>query len=270
MARGRARLRHPSIGICLVLAVGILLSGIPGASGSPPPVLPVADGARAVSNITAPSLAPGSAGSISLDVLDPLPSPIASVVLTLEVYAFNAYPGNATGAVPPAAVEFAAANGATLNGTGSELQYRWNSLDPGASVGVEAPFDTQSGAPQGTYAVRTSLEFIAGNLTYRFESRGYFSAAVWDAATALPGGGSTLNLSQLAVSGVLPETAVLVHTDAFAPWIYLLLVGALGLAAAGGYFAVRDGPGSSSGATRAPEESSAPRAAGKRRTRDGD
>ena len=93
---------------------------------------------------------------------------------------------------------------------------------------------------------------------------------MWAAATELPNGSATLNLTVLGVSGVLPETAVVVAQSAL-PW---LLAGVLGAAAllvgAGAWVYFRRGPASNSGMRSADVDHQAPSAFGKRRTSDGD
>lgn len=265
MARRRQGRRIGSLSVVGAIALLLaLLAPVPSARATYP-TLPAIDGSRAVSNISSPVVAPGDGGSILLDVADPLSVPIAGAVLSAEVYEFNAYPGNATG--PPGPGSLSLGGGPTF---AWEENVTVGSLAPGASTPVSIAFTTSGSAPQGTYAVRTALSFLANGTEYLFESRGWFSTSVWNNATTLPGGASTLNLTRLGVSGVVPETGVLVRSNPIAPWLYALVVGALILAAVGGYYATRDGPGSSSGARPVPPESNAPSALGNRRTRDGD
>jgi hypothetical protein len=229
------------------------------------PVLPAIDGSGALSGISSPVVAPGDGGTVGMVVGNPLGVPLAAVVLTVELYEFNAYPGNATGPPP---------GGGLVLGSGSSAGEGFNdsigTLAVGGSQSVSVPFTTGAAAAQGTYALRTAVTFDANGTAYRFDSRGWFSEGVWENATALPGGASTLNLTRLGVSGVVPETGVLVRSNPYTPWLYGLVVVALVLAAAGGYYATREGPGSSSGVRPPPPPKSAPSAFGNSRTRDGD
>ncbi|MCI4355643.1 MAG: hypothetical protein L3K18_00665 [Thermoplasmata archaeon] len=258
--------------LALFVVVSVLLVSLPPLSAASPPVLPVVLFGEFLGNLSMPALSPGQSGGVAFSVGDPLPTAITRVVLTLDVYEFNAYPGNATGPPPASGTpEFSSAG----SPTGPSLVLDVGTLTPGGSafispttvaVSVAAP----ANSPDGTYAVRFSLTFDANGSSYVLESRGFFSAAAWQSATSAPGGTSTLNVSRLGVSGVLPESAVLVRSNPFPLALALVLGGALVLAALGGYWALRRGPGSKSGATGGPPPNHADTAFGKRRSKDGD
>lgn len=257
--RSRASIATGAVALALLLLVGAPVGR------SAPPVLPVGDGAELVAGLSAPTLAPGQSGTIALTLADPLAAAITGLTLTLELYAFNAYPGNASGPVP--------SDAPTLSAGGAPsraLTIPIAELDPGAPRSISVEVATDGAVPSGDFVVRIHLAFLENGTSYLFESRGYFSNAAWANATVLPGGGSTLNLSRLGVSGVVPETAVLVRANPFPTVLVVVLVGAIVLAAAGGYVAWRPRGGSRDGATDPGPESQAPRALGKRRTRDGD
>jgi hypothetical protein len=263
------RSRRPAAPL-VVAALLLIVAAAPPAVGGPPS-LPPATYIRFLSNLTMPTLAPGASGPVEFSVTDPLPLPLASVVLTLGVYAFNAYPGNASGPVPageapqftgsgPAASDFVSIPIGALR---SGAVY----ASPGSvGLSVAAP----AGAPQGTFAVRTSLTFTCNGSSYVLESRGFFSASAWANATSVPGTPSSLNASRLGVSGILPESAVLVRSNPFPVALAVVLGGAVVLAALGGYWAVRRRPGSRSGAKAGPPPSQAETAFGKSRTSEGD
>ena len=259
----RRRLRSPSAAGAVALALVLLLT-VP-AARSTAPVLPVEDGAYLVSSLSAPTLAPGGGGTLSLQLADPLATPLTGLSLKLELYAFNAYPGNATGPLPEATPLLS--DGGT---PAPALTISLAELDPGAPSAISVAITTSSGVPSGDFVVRVSVAFDANGTAYTFESRGFFPASVWANATMLPGGGSTLNLSRLGVSGVVPETAILVRSNPVPTVLWVLLGAAVVLAAAGGYVAWRPRGGSRSGATAPGPESQAPRALGNKRTSDGD
>ena len=230
-----------------VVAAVLVLVGVPGpVRAAPYPPLPIEDGRELVGNLSAPSLAAGESGNLGFSVENPLASPIDVVRLTLQVYAFNAFPGNATSTVPVAGAPVLTVPGAS----GASVNVSVPNLDPGSvfrgSVGVV----TASSTPAGTFAVRTALSFdLATNgSAYRLESRGWFTAANWTAATELPNGSATLNLSRLGVSGVTPETAVLVTNSDWGWVLGSLLAAAIVLAGVAAWIYFRRGPGSTSGA----------------------
>ncbi|MFI5415631.1 MAG: hypothetical protein ACHQ16_08330, partial [Candidatus Lutacidiplasmatales archaeon] len=233
--------------------------------------LPTAQWGDFLGGLTVPALAPASSGVISFTVADPLGVPLSGVVLTLGLYEFNAYPGNATGPVPSPNPEF---SGPGLS-PGSSIAISVGNLTPGGAEfsspgSLAVTVSVPSGAPEGTYAIRTSLVFRAGGDGYLLESRGFFSAAQWENATASPGTPSALNATRLGVSGVIPESGLLVRSNPFPVALAVVLGGALVLAGVGGYWAVRRGPRSKSGAKAGPPPSQAETALGKRRSNDGD
>jgi len=230
-----------------VIAAVLALVGVPGSvRAAPYPPLPIEDGRELVGNLSAPSLAAGASGNLDFSVANPLAGPIDAVTLTFQVYAFNAFPGNATSTVPVAGAPVLTVPGAS----GISVNVSVPNLEPGnvyrGSVGVV----TASSTPAGTFAVRTALSFdLATNgSAYRLESRGWFTAAAWTAATELPNGSATLNLSRLGVSGVTPETAVLVTNQNWDWVLGSLLAAAIVLAGVAAWIYFRRGPGSTSGA----------------------
>lgn len=255
-----------------LLLVGLLVvAGFAPLAAAAPSPAPESTWGRFLTNVSVPTVAPGSSEVVSFAVQDPLSAPLVGVLLTLEVYEFNAYPGNATGPAP--------SNGPVFSGNGiaarDSVTVTVGNLSPGGSSfaspgSVSIDVSVPSGAPEGTYAVRTSLAFLAGGSAYLLESRGFFSQAQWENATSPPGAPSTLNASRLGVSGVLPETAVLVRTNPFPVALAVVLGGAIVLAALGGYWALRRGPRSRSGARAGPPPNQAETAFGNKRSSDGD
>jgi hypothetical protein len=243
--RSRTWWRAIRAALVLALVLSALTAAASGVQAASYPTLPLAYDGAFLSNLTGPDLAPGNTGSITFLVADPSSfAPMTSVTLTLEVYAFNAFPGNATSTVASAGTPVLVTP--TSSGTGANLSL--TPLNPGhydsGSVGVATASDT----PAGTFAVRTALSFVANGTSYRLESRGWFTASVWAAATQLPNGSATLNLSVLGVSGVTAETAILVSTSSW-DWALALILGAsLVFVGAGAFVYFRRGPKSSAGA----------------------
>ena len=261
--------RGLAAGVALVLLIAVLLA-FPTASAAPArllpwPELPIALDGKFLTDLNAPTLAPGGSGAITLNLNDPLAGPMSNVTLTLEPYAFNAFPGNATGTIPTPGLSFPSAP------SGSDLvTLLLGPIPPGGAVPLSVDVRADASSPAGLYAIRTTLGFDENGTPFYLASRGNFPASVWERATTGPNGTSTLNLTTLWVSGVLPETGVLVQSNPF-PWVvYGLFAGAFVLAGAGGYYWFRRTGRSSSGATGVAEPSQAPSAFGKRRRSDGD
>ncbi len=228
-----------------IVAVALLLLVSVPAHAAPYPPLPIALDRDFLGNLTAPSLAPGSSGGLTYTVSDPLSTPLTGVVLTLTVYAFNAFPGNATSSVPVAGAPVLV----TGTTSGAWANVSLGSLAPGPALHGSVAVSTSASTPSGAFAVRTALAFtLASNRTaYRLESRGWFTAATWAAATELANGSATLNLSLLGVSGVIPETVVYVANSSWGWVLGAVLAGAIVLTGAAAWVYFRRGPGSRSG-----------------------
>ncbi|HEY6238955.1 MAG TPA: hypothetical protein VIZ68_07215 [Thermoplasmata archaeon] len=252
--------------LVLLIALVVAAAALPTpADGAGFPELPLGSDGGFLYDLNAPVLAPGGSGPLTLSLGNPLGVTISSVRATLALYAFNAYPGNATGGLP--------ADAPTLSvggQVGATVTLDAGDLASGSSSSFSVSIDPPAGCPSGTFALRTSVEFTINGTAYRLESRGFFSDALWASATDGPNRTSTLNLTVLGVSGVVPETGVLVRANPYPPVLYVVLAVAFVLAGAGGYYAWRRGPRSRSGARDPEPPSQAPSALGKRRTSDGD
>jgi hypothetical protein len=263
-ARTRSR-RAPAVASLALVVLLVALAG--GARATSYPPLPLTDDRGFLGNLSAPDLAPGGSGSVAFTVGNPLPYEMTGTVLTIGVYAFNGFPGNATSS--------AAVSGAPVlsnaSGSGSSIVVSIGDLPLKGLYRGSVSVDTSATTPSGAFALRTSLSFVANSTNYLLESRGWFTAAQWAAATELPNGSATLNLSALGVSGVLPETAVQVEESSFGWLLGGVLVAAFVLVGLGAWVYFRRESSSSSG-TRIAEDvdHQAPKAFGSSRTRDGD
>lgn len=264
-------------GLLLAVALVVVASGgaaaASGTRGPPPSTYPVlAPGlqSRLLTNLTVAPVGSGGSSPLAFDFQDSLGRAIANVTLQFEIYAFDAYPGNATGPLPLGDAPELVAGGSA----GWDVNFTWSLVTPGGGTGPSATVVVPSAAAAGDYAIRTSLRFDTNGTSYLLESRGYFSAAAWSYATngaSAPNGTPELNVSRLNVSGVLPETALLVTPPSPNFAIYGLLGASAAAAGAGAFYWFRGGgPGSRSGARSTPGASSAESAFGNSRTSDGD
>jgi len=238
---------HPLARTVLAVALALValtaVSSPAEAAGYPP--LPLAFDGTFLSNLSAPDLTPGSSGALTFQVADPASfAPMSAVTLTLDVYAFNAFPGNASSSVSSAGAPVLV----TPTTSGAFANLSLPSLTPGTHVDGSVDVATTASTSAGTYAVRTSLSFLANGTVYRLESRGWFTARLWAAATELPNGSLTLNLTVLGVSGVTAETAVQVTSSNWDWALGLILGAAIVLVGAGAWVYFRRDAKSSSGA----------------------
>jgi hypothetical protein len=258
-----------------VVALAALLLSLPGPPtaearagvASAYPVLPVADDGRFFASLGVGPVAPGASTELAFALVDPLAPPVTQVSVRFEVYAFNPYPGRPGGAALPADPPLLEAAGSAAR----SVTVGTAALAPGARWSVPVRLTADGGVPEGTYAIRVALAFRAGGVGYLLESKGFFSAEQWNRSSA--NGTAPVDPAVLGVSGVVPETAVLVRATAgVSATVYALVGAAVVFAGLGGYYALRGpGPGSRSGRRASePAEKNAPMAFGKRRRRAGD
>jgi hypothetical protein len=252
----------------LLLALG-LVGGAPAARASSYPPAPLALDRELLSNLSAPSVGPGGTSSLGYRLYDPTTFyPLSHVVLTLDVYALNGYPGDAVGAVPVANAPVLA--NSTVSGL--EVNVTLGGLATGAWSNGSVRVVTSGATPAGTYAVRTELAFVANSTDYRFASRGWFTESQWQNATEGPNGSATINVSRLGVSGILPETAVYVAPSGWPVAIGALVAVGLVLVGLGAWLYFRRGARSRSGTGNddPPDPTNAPSALGRSRSSPGD
>ena len=241
----------------------LLLPGIVSPGAAAYPVLPDSEWSPILGELVAPALTPGSSGSITFRVSNPLLTELVSMNVSLAVYAFNPTEGTGAQALP--------AGGTPTLGRGV-LTYTVAPpvLPATTSWNWTVPVTVPSAAPTGDYAVRFAVSFLSANSSYLLESRGYFSSSAWAAATHYSNGTPTINASELGVSGIVPETSILVSSASASYVLYIILGVGLGLAALGAYWWTRSEAKSKSGTRRSSPPQSAPTAFGRSRRSDGD
>jgi hypothetical protein len=263
-ARGRV-FRFALLGLAVILLVGAVPT-LPPARATTYPVVPLGSDRWFVSNLTGAEVTPGAGGSLGLSVGNPLAGiTLTAIVLTLDVYAFNAFPGNATSTVGVATAPILS-NGSS---SGPSVNLSLGSLAPGGTLPETISVATSATTPSGTFAVRTALRFLAGGEAYLFESRGWFTDAQWAAATTVVNGSVGLNVTALGVSGVAPETSILVTNSDLSTALWAVFGAGVVLVGVAAWLYFRP-PKSSSGARKVPADIQAPSAFGSNRTSDGD
>jgi hypothetical protein len=251
----------------LVLALIVLSPGA--ARAAPVAPGPLSLSRQLLSNLSAPSVGPGSSTTVTFRLLDP-PSfyPLQHGVVTFALYALNGYPGSSPGALPPSDAPV------LENSTASafEVNVTVGALGLGASFNGSLRVLTSSATPTGTYAIRTAVSFTADGSDYRFESRGWFNESTWENATVDANGTATVNASRLGVSGIVPETAVYVAPSDWPVALAVLTGVGLAVVGLGAWLYFRRGPRSRSGTGNAepPGATKAPSAFGSSRSSPGD
>ncbi len=225
--------------VVLLAATGALLEP---AHATVYPPLPE-PGRAVVSNLSVSSVVPGASTPVWFVVSNPTNASLLGTTLTLGVYAFNGFPGDASAALPVAHAPVLA----NASASAEVLNFSIGTLPSGATVGGSVLLATSSDTPTGTFAIRTALSFSSGGQPYRLESRGWFSASVWQNATELANGSGTVNLTRLNVSGILPETAVLVRPASWPIVLGVLVAVGSALVGLGAYVYFRRTSASRSG-----------------------
>ncbi|HEV2316165.1 MAG TPA: hypothetical protein VGV89_01130 [Thermoplasmata archaeon] len=253
---------------CVLAALSLLGSTIGTVHGGAPPQLPVETARGFLPSLSVAPGTPGSSVTFGFALANPLAATLSNATLTLAFYGFNPYPGTGRVPLPTPAPSFVAGR---LAGTSVSLAV--GTVPPGTTgwnypVSISIPDGTANGA----YSIRDALSFDLNGSRYLLESVGNFAPSVWYNATVLANGTPTLNLTRLGVSGVLPETGLVVQSPGAVDDALYATLGVGGvLLVAGAYVALRGrGPSSRSGASSAPEDSHAPSALGNSRSNDGD
>ena len=175
-----------------------------------------------------------------------LGAPLTGVVLTFEVYAFNGFPGNGSAALPVGSAPVLV----NATASGPIVTVDLGTVASGASEPGSIGLATSSSTPAGTFAIRTAVAFDLNGTPRLLESRGWFSASAWANATTLANGSASLtnaSLNALNVSGIVPETAILVASNDWEWALGAVLAGAFVLLGAGAWLYSRRGPGSTGG-----------------------
>jgi len=207
----------------------------------------------------APQLAPGESGTFRFWFNSTYTEPIENVRLNATIYMY----ATIEQAIPvddqwPYAFP-------RIRGTaGREWTWSQASVPPGASYNLSFTIETAADSrdmphgsvfSQASYFLRFGLVFdgnVSGTMqTFRMASRGFFSAAQWDAATNEtntdpcnpPSCRGNVNLTILGVDGILPDSAVGVK-EPIPMWpFYALIASAAGFLVLAFLFWVEENPG---------------------------
>lgn len=257
--------RRP-VAVLMILSL-LLLGGWTAPLGAGQGASPLPDaGAAFVVSLGVPSVTAGAATRLSFELQNPLSVNVTDVRFTVDLYAFNAFPGNLTSPSPPLGAPLLS----NSTSSGAIVSQAWPAWGPRSHWSGGFALTSSSTTPIGTYAIRTRLTFELNGSVDTLESRGWFTSAQWASATENHNGSATLNLTRLGVAGVIPETAVQIRGPGIGGVLIGLIVAAFLLAGAGAYLYFRRGPGSSSGVDTGSAASHAPRAFGSRRRSEGD
>lgn len=224
----------------LAFALGILLTSTPVVSAaSMPPAPAPSNASEGTLALTSPAVAPGGSGTLTLNLSNPFSKEISTLTWSLDLYFWTAMDNSSAGAIGPSDgwAPHLAVGG---NSPSARISASAASLSPGTTRSVDVEVSVPSGCPAGSYFLRSAMNVTLSNGTmYVFQSRGFFSNSLWQEATVASGNRSTLNLTMLNVSGISPETSIIVSSGGVALWIWGILGMALILGGIGGYLWMR-------------------------------
>jgi hypothetical protein len=150
-----------------------------------------------LNNFHTPTINPGESGKLCFTVENNYNTTMENVYLTVEIYKYRTEETSKNLnriSNPPVFV----------NNNQKIITYD-ESITAGHSIQISLQISTSKGTPQGTYLVRTKIEFILDNTPYMMESIGYFSDEGWMNyqlnTTYLPTG----------CSGIIPEPSFTVR-----------------------------------------------------------
>ena len=168
-----------------------------------------------LSNFHTPTINPGESGKLSFTVENNYDAEMKNVFLTVEIYKYateETLKNINEISEPPVFV----------NGETETITYNYNeseSITAGSSTQISLIISTSKQTPQGTYLVRTKIEFKLNNIPYMMESIGYFSDEEMMNyqlnETHLPSG----------CSGIIPGTSFTVR-EPIPMWPLYVLIGA--------------------------------------------
>lgn len=202
-------------------------------SAASPPQLPANEGEKLVA-FSSSTLDAGQSGTLTVTLSNPLTSTISALGLSLDIYSWQGASGgggNLSGS-DTWAPSLSYGGGSASSSVYISVSALLTSTSVEESVGIAVP----GGCPEGSYFIRDAANVTMANGTrYTLLSRGYFSSQLWQRATSGPDNRSTLNLTLLNVSGVLPETSIPVGSSSLVPWIWAILGASAVLAAVAAY-----------------------------------
>jgi hypothetical protein len=162
-------------------------------------------------NFHTPTINPGESGGLCFTVENNYNKTMENVYLTVEIYKYRTEETSKNMneiSSPPVFT-----NGAT------RIILHNESITPGEFFQISLKISTSKETPQGTYLVKTKIEFNLNNIPYMMESIGYFSDEEWMNyqlnATCLPSG----------CAGIIPETSFTVR-EPIPLWPLYVLIGA--------------------------------------------
>ena len=208
------------------IAVFFLLTAtlipLPAATAAGPSDMSLPNRIPELRDFTTPTIEPGKEGTFNFTFKNRYDVTMADTRFTVEIYKWatiDKAKDIAGISNPPTIVE----------GYRQEAHYMWGNVDPGSEIGIRFHIHTRGATPEGTYFVRTMVEFNASGTAYVMKSRGYFTNAQWESATDRTNLNDTtsvagINLTYLEVDGILVDSSFSVKKP-IPMWPLYLLIG---------------------------------------------
>ena len=166
-----------------------------------------------------PLISPGDAGEFSFNLTNRYEHPIENATLTVGIYMY---------ATLEEAKNITEVHHAPviIESSSSSITFFFRNIQPWNNITVAFTISTFSDTPQGTYFIRTMMNFSYLGEQYVMKSRGYFSKQDWDYATRPEARNETggINLTYLGVDGILVDSSFTVK-EPMPVWPLAVLVG---------------------------------------------
>ena len=149
------------------------------------------------------TIEPGSKGKLNFTLTDRYDGPMVNVTLVVEVYKW---------ATIDEAKDIGKIDHAPTFKGGHAQRYELvlGQMASGAGMNILMTIETKTDTPEGTYFVRTMMDFEYQGQSYVMRSRGHFTNAQWEAATDeinLNQSVGGINITYLGVDGILVDTS---------------------------------------------------------------
>ncbi len=188
-----------------------------------------------------PTITPGSSGKLKFTIqnrynLPEYDNTMINVTLVVDIYQYATLEKQKDIDDISNAPEISSStpNYQELSNDRLTVQFYWSRISNDTSVPIEITFKSSSNTPEGRYFIRMHLNFYFNDTYFDMKSRGYFSDSMWDRASMNitdkegPIDGrfvmGRLDLNELGVDGVIPETSIRV-LKYLPTWPLYILIG---------------------------------------------
>ncbi len=205
-----------------VLAAMLLLPLVQSGAAEPSPEISDPEHIPYMNDFSTPpeGIVPGSRGVVNFTLTNRYDAPMENVTLVTEIFRFATLDGSQPIASLPSAPSI-------REGAGQRATFPFSIIAPMATLPIRLTLQTRSENIEGTYFIRSQLDFWLDGQSHRMRSVGHFTKEQWQAAldTANESDPGGVNLTLLQVDGILVDISFSIRTSV-PQWPFYLLLGA--------------------------------------------